>query len=189
MSSAEPLRAVEPRPISPQHQDSMKTSPHLSRTTSAPQVGFAPAQIPDHPSSMLDVPRASNNYGRPLTSTLLPQPTDIGQLRSQTQYNLREYQALQRRRIHHDGNASTTSLEIDSKLRTQQGMVLASLRQLQDEVKIKVKEAENHRWRKWLLGGAMYVSAALFNSHFFMVLIRNQCLLCPSCTQDLSTRL
>jgi hypothetical protein len=41
-------------------------------------------------------------------------------------------------------------------------MVLASLRQLQDEVKIKVKEAENHRWRKWLLGGAMSVFLASF---------------------------
>jgi hypothetical protein len=44
---------------------------------------------------------------------------------------------------------------LDARLKGQQNMVLAGLRQLGDEVKVLVKEAENHRWRKWLLGGAV----------------------------------
>lgn len=82
----------------------------------------------------------------------LPSPTDIKQLKSQCQFNLREYQALQRKRVR---PGSTATLEIDGRLKGQQNIVLANLRELQDEVKVLVREAENHRWRKWLLGGAV----------------------------------
>jgi hypothetical protein len=103
---------------------------------------------------MMDVPRPSNNYGRAgaMTTEQLPSATDIKQLKVQCQFNLREYQALQRKRVRPD---STTSLELEGRLKGQQNLVLGSLRQLQDEVKVLVREAENHRWRKWLLGGAM----------------------------------
>lgn len=156
MSSSQPLRAVEPRPMSPPSAMERGPAPfdYPPHSTSAPSIGLTPSQIPDHPGSMMDVPRPSNNYGRPgaMTTEQLPSATDIKQLKVQCQFNLREYQALQRKRVRPD---STTSLELEGRLKGQQNLVLASLRQLQDEVKVLVREAENHRWRKWLLGGSM----------------------------------
>ena len=159
MSSSAPLRTVEPRPLTPSGgQD------RYGGYASEPQLGLRlgpESQIPDHPSSVTDIPRPSNNYGQ-MASQTLPAPTDVKQLKSQCQFNLREYQALLRRRQQQQQQqhgaaaaASTTSVEVESRLRTQQNLVLANLRMLQDEVKVMVRSAENHRWRKWLLGGAV----------------------------------
>lgn len=156
MSSSQPLRPVEPRPMSPSPQPDRGPGPYdyPPHSSSAPSIGLVPSQIPDHPGSMMDVPRPSNNYGQsgPMATSQLPSPTDIKQLKSQCQFNLREYQALQRKRVRPE---STTGLELEGRLKGQQHIVLANLRQLSDEVKVLVKEAENHRWRKWLLGGAV----------------------------------
>ena len=152
MASSPKLRAVEPRPMSP---DGAAYHPS-PQAASAPQIGLQlgpESQIPDHPSSVMDVPRPSNAYGQ-MASATLPAPADVRQLKSQCQFNLREYQALQRKRRRPDA-ASTSSVDLEARLRTQQNVVLANLRMLQDEVKVMVKSAENHRWRKWLLGGAV----------------------------------
>lgn len=161
MEDPVPLTRMEPRPMTP------PTDPYPQQptyhSTSVPnihghdapnvgQIGLNPSTIPDHPSSMTDIPRPANGYGQ-MTSTL-PAPNDVTQLKTQCQFNLREYQSLQRKRVS-QGTASTTSMDLESRLRSQQGLTLAGLRLLQDEVKDLVKEAENHRWRRWLLGGAM----------------------------------
>ncbi|KAF4125433.1 hypothetical protein GMORB2_4273 [Geosmithia morbida] len=76
---------------------------------------------------------------------------DASQLLTQCRYILSEYQGLLRRR-----KASATSVaDLDARLRGQQMAVLHSLGELQIEVHSMLKEAQNHRWRKWLLGGAI----------------------------------
>ena len=172
MPESENLTRMDPRPMSPQSDP--QSYPKYPHSYSAPnantyenaaayhngnnaydsvgQLGLNPSQIPDHPGSMMDVPRPSNNYGQ-MTSTL-PAPTDLSQLKTQCQFNLREYQALMRKR-QGQGTASTTTMDLESRLRSQQHLTLAGLHALQDEVKVLVREAEEHRWRKWLLGGAV----------------------------------
>jgi hypothetical protein len=107
----------------------------------------------------MDVPRPSNNYGMGMPQPgamqqQQQQPGDIRALKSHCQFGLREYQSLQRKRQRISA-ASTSTLEIESRLRNQQGAVLADLQLLGEEVKGLVKAAENHRWRRWLIGGAM----------------------------------
>lgn len=165
MDSSAPMMTMEPRPMSPSnphpHPHSYPAGP--PRPGSAPQIGLhlgPESQIPDHPGSYMDVPRPSNGYGqRPsnsygqMTSTVSA-PTDVKQLKSQCQFNLREYQTLLRKRQRPD-SASTTAMDLESRLRSQQVLLLSNLKMLRDEVKTMVKDAENHRWRKWLLGGAV----------------------------------
>ena len=128
---------------------------------------MTPSQIPDHPSSMMDVPRASNNYGASspgpaATSSMMAPPQEISQkrdvptLKSHCQYGLREYMSLQRKRQRIDA-ASTSTLDLENRLRTQQGIVISDLMFLHTEVRNIIKAAENHRWRRWIVGGAMYV--------------------------------
>lgn len=108
---------------------------------------------------MVDVPRPANNYASasaPLATSTLPTAGDAKQLRTQCQFALREYQALLRRRAtEHGGAMSTSSLDLEARLKGQQNSVLVGLRDLQDEVRGIGKDARNHRWRTWLLGGAV----------------------------------
>lgn len=186
-SKAAPLETVEPTPMS----EASSWVPPLA-------LRLGPeSQIPDHPGSVWDVPRPSNNYGRRPSSPSLshqqytypPPPqdymyshdmyahqqqqqqagmtgmaiqpgsaVDASQLLTQCRFVLSEYQGLLARRR----RASTASLnEIDARVRGQQAAVLHSLGELQIEVHDMVKEAKNHRWRKWLLGGVVYVALVL----------------------------
>ncbi|KAJ2974797.1 hypothetical protein NQ176_g5865 [Zarea fungicola] len=128
-------------------------------------------RIPDHPGSAV-------GYSGPLDSRPLPfqqqqqQPQqqqqmfapppsgphmqqyetpDIRTLRQSCQYNLREYLALQRKRQRFD--ASMSNVDLESRLHSQAGMVLSDLMNLRSEVRNLAKAAQNHRWRKWLVGG------------------------------------
>lgn len=122
--------------------------------------------IPDHPGSVAE-------FGRPASQPLLPQQTfapappagsawmtpaphmqehealDIRTLRQSCQYNLREYMAVQQEYMRYGGNVA------DSRLRHQTGMVLGDLMTLQMEVRELARRAQDHRWRKWLMGGIL----------------------------------
>lgn len=110
------------------------------------------SQIPDHPGSVLNTP----NVPRP-TQVLSPQaisaPADLRALKTTCQFGLREYLSLQRKRQRFD--ASTSTIDLESRIRAQAGVVLGDLRTLQSEVRGLVKAAENHRWRRWVIGGVM----------------------------------
>jgi hypothetical protein len=83
-------------------------------------------------------------------------PADLGELRAlrtNCQFNLREYISLQRQR--RSGDASISAYELETRIRNQTTFVLNDLRILQGEVRSIAKEAENHRWRRWIIGGAM----------------------------------
>lgn len=110
-------------------------------------------QIPDHPGSVVGVappPRPPRTLSpRPL----VPTARDVEALKTNCQFALREYVSLVRSRQRVD--ASTAALDLEARIRAQAGLVSAELRTLQAEVRDLAKMAENHRWRKWLLGGAM----------------------------------
>ncbi|KAM3502540.1 hypothetical protein MY10362_004775 [Beauveria mimosiformis] len=76
-----------------------------------------------------------------------PEALDIDTLRQSCQQNLRGYLALKQEYRRYGGNAS------DGRLRSQTDLVLSDLLGLQMEVRNLAREAQNHRWRKWLMGG------------------------------------
>lgn len=81
--------------------------------------------------------------------TQSPRPRDIRHARSSAEFNLRELMTLQRRGFR------TNEKDMERRLRLQAEAVLSDLRALRREVTIRAKEAEAHRWRKWILGGML----------------------------------
>jgi hypothetical protein len=67
-------------------------------------------------------------------------------------------------------DASTSTLDLESRIRAQAGLVSAELRTLHAEVRDLAKSAQNHRWRRWIVGGAMLVSWSFFLIFFFLML-------------------
>lgn len=186
MDTSAPLTKIDPRPISspsiaPRYDSFVRHDPAAA---SAPNFGMTPPQIPDHPASIRDVPRPSNNYGAergginykggpdrgdyrsdgntyaaplPPASTMTAAPNkqrDLPTLKSHCQYGLREYMTLQRQRRRVDGG-STSTIDLENRLKTQQGVVISDLMFLHSEVRRMVKAAEGNRWRRWIIGGAV----------------------------------
>ncbi|KAK7222088.1 hypothetical protein V2G26_010091 [Clonostachys chloroleuca] len=187
-----PLAKMDPRPMSSPSLANLDGPVKPTRTSSVPNIALKlgpESQIPDHPHSMNEVPRASNNYATspgyrgpgphdgvydsgygggggygpvanagyapaPMMTSVSQLPSDVPSLKSRCQFQLQEYLSLQRKRQRAE-NSSKVALDLESRIRSQQGMVLNDLVALQAEVKAMVKSAENHRWRKWLLGGAI----------------------------------
>ena len=58
---------------------------------------------------------------------------------------------LQRRRYR------TDEVGMEERIHRQAGLAIADLRALRKEVSYRLKVAESHRWRRWLLGGMLYV--------------------------------
>ncbi|EFQ33918.1 uncharacterized protein GLRG_09062 [Colletotrichum graminicola M1.001] len=83
---------------------------------------------------------------------LAPTPQDLKSVKISTQFALREYLALQRKRGRLDG---ATSLELEDQIRNQGRILLGDLKFLRKKVGVLIKEGENHRWRNWLIGGAV----------------------------------
>ncbi|KAI1403621.1 hypothetical protein F4819DRAFT_484477 [Hypoxylon fuscum] len=111
----------------------MEYQPSYSAPPSAP--ASAPATAPIPPESRLERPIATPFAG-----------TDIRSIRTACEFSLSEYVTLQKR-LRYDDPAS------EHRLRAQQGIVMSDLQVLRGEVSDLVKEAEAHRWRKWILGG------------------------------------
>lgn len=141
----------------PQHFES-QYNPQNYPPVSGPQTG--PNDLPMRPISESYLP---NNPGTMASAIKPPHqmvpaniPADLGELRAlrtNCQFNLREYISLQRQR--RSGDASMSAYELETRLRNQTIFVLNDLRILQGEVRSIAKEAENHRWRRWIVGGAM----------------------------------
>jgi hypothetical protein len=87
--------------------------------------------------------------GHTLTPMAAPAPLDVHNVKSTAQFHLREFLSA-REKLRRGG-----SYELQSHLRNQAGLVLGNLSTLQAEVRALAKEAENHRWRRFLVGGAM----------------------------------
>lgn len=74
--------------------------------------------------------------------------TNIQTIKSACEISLGDYIELQKRQQRRYDDPKVQDL-----LRAQYGYVVSDLQTLRREVAVLVKEAESHRWRKWLLGG------------------------------------
>ncbi|KAI8666230.1 hypothetical protein NCS57_00847300 [Fusarium keratoplasticum] len=78
---------------------------------------------------------------------------ELQALKTTCQFSLREYVSLQRQR--RSGDSAMSAYELDTRIRNHTNVMLSDLRILQSEVRGIGKEAENHRWRRWIIGGAI----------------------------------
>jgi hypothetical protein len=78
-----------------------------------------------------------------------PTKSDLRNLKSSSEFSLREYMSLQHRRY------ATDEPGFEERLRLQAATALADLRALRKQVSTLVRAAESHRWRRWLVGGIM----------------------------------
>ncbi|XWW98855.1 hypothetical protein V2A60_006858 [Cordyceps javanica] len=175
MDHSSKLTEMDPMPIwSPAPSDH---GARRSRSPLVPSSGFADnpsegmalrlgpeGQIPDHPGSVaafgppmsqpMPPPPPQQMFAPPPTGPMPMAPAymqgqdkrDIRTLRQSCQQNFREYLALQQQYRQFGGNVS-------DRLRSQTDLVLSDLLSLQLEVRDLARAAQNHRWRKWLMGG------------------------------------
>lgn len=109
-------------------------------TTAPPPPSSAP--LPPDPRLVADPSRLERPVATPFAGT------DIRSIKTACEFSLGEYLTLQKR-LRYDDPAS------ERRLRAQQGIVMSDLQALRGEVSDLVREAEAHRWRKWLLGGVV----------------------------------
>lgn len=90
----------------------------------------------------------------PMTPMLSTPAPDLKTARATSHAAVRELVDLMRRR---EGAppGSTISVDIDAKIRAQGAVVLGDLRMLRGELKEVARGREGHRWRKWIIGGAV----------------------------------
>ena len=144
-------QSYTPQPYNPQDYPPISAAP-----PSGPSPGLAvrpgpETQLQERPASRLDVQQKANLETDIVTAT---DSRDLKSLKTNCQFALREYLSLQRRRGRYD--ASTATIDLESRIRAQGEVLLGQLKILQGEVRSLAKQAENHRWRRWIIGGAMY---------------------------------
>ncbi|KPM37623.1 hypothetical protein AK830_g8937 [Neonectria ditissima] len=98
--------------------------------------------------SMVDMIRPSTQVE---PTVVLNSLRDLQAHKTNCQFGLREYLSLQRRR--QTGDSAMSPYELDSRIREQAYILVGDLRILQGEVRGLAKVAENHRWRRWIIGG------------------------------------
>lgn len=144
------LSSIPPQPIpSPSNPYPM---PPVTSHNAGPQPGsgiglhLAPEQqIPDHPGSVVDF--------RPTQSQPLSSSRELRSVKTNCQFGLREYLSLVRKRQRYDASVSTVDLE--SRIRAQTDSLVRDLRVLHSELRAVAKAAEDHRWRRWIIGGVL----------------------------------
>lgn len=97
----------------------------------------------------MDIPTVP---GHTLTPMAPPVPLDIRNVKASARFHLREFLRV-RSQLQEGGGAAR--FELESRLRSQVGLALGDLSTLQAEMRALAKAAENHRWRRFLVGGAM----------------------------------
>lgn len=78
-------------------------------------------------------------------------PMDVRLARNNATFAVREYIGLQQRR--RKGGGPVPDLELDQQIRFQASRVIEDLSIVREEMRLVIKDAEAHRWRKWLIGG------------------------------------
>ncbi|KAI8295789.1 hypothetical protein K4K56_010508 [Colletotrichum sp. SAR 10_98] len=101
---------------------------------------------PSQAGTMAELPRPAAAL-QPITTTT----QDIRSLKTSTQFAMREYLSLMRKR-RPDGSST---MELEDQIRAQGRILVGDLKMLRKEVGVLIKEGENHRWRNWLIGGAV----------------------------------
>jgi len=89
-----------------------------------------------------------------MTPLLSTAPHDIVTARTNSQVGLREFADLVKKR-QNAPPGSTLSSDIDARIRSTGGLLLRDLKLLRLELRDLARSKESHRWRRWLVGGAM----------------------------------
>ncbi|KAK8043081.1 hypothetical protein PG994_013564 [Apiospora phragmitis] len=142
-------------------------------------IGPAPALYPSasgavaatgYPSSSAPAPAGGNYYSDNVQQHQLPPPParvstsssgdrSIKSARTTCEFAAREYMTQLRRIPYGSGSSYSVSepmaMDAMARARTQQGLVLDELQTLRRRLAVVIKEAEAHRWRKWVLGGVL----------------------------------
>ncbi|KAK2594505.1 hypothetical protein QQS21_007786 [Conoideocrella luteorostrata] len=169
-TSQPPMRALDPQPMpSPSNVPYFPPPPGPPGPLGPhphPQLGQGPgpgtgqgfglqlgpeSQIPDHPGSTMSIPTVP---GHTMTPMLPPASMDLRNLKVNAQFHLREYLSV-RNKLRQGGAGGPAVYELESRLRTQAGMVLGDLSNLQAEVRALAKSAQSSRWSRFLVGGAI----------------------------------
>lgn len=143
-----------------------------SRAPDFPQASDFPPKPTDYPKPN-DYPKAHEFPPRPydypvqrpmqqlqspmqqLQSPYKPAIPQLGMedVKSSCQRNLKHLIYLQNQR--RAFGYSSQAVDLEWQIRSQTGVLIGELRTLQDEVRRMVKNAKNHRWRRWVFGGIM----------------------------------
>ncbi|KAH7163506.1 hypothetical protein B0J13DRAFT_431525 [Dactylonectria estremocensis] len=155
-------QSYNPQRYSPQNYNTQNYNPQ----SYDPQAynNQPPTSQPPTSQPYTSQPYNPQDYGPPAASTARPStqmattfaPTSLRELqalKTNCQFGLREYLSLQRRR--QTGDSAMSPYELDTRIRAQAGTLLSDLRVLQSEVRDMAKKAESHRWRRWIIGGAI----------------------------------
>ncbi|KAK0643910.1 hypothetical protein B0T16DRAFT_416845 [Cercophora newfieldiana] len=110
-----------------------------------PPASQAPS-YPPPPMTVLEQMPGPSMTPLPLATAIKPTLKDT---KVATEFSLREYMNLQRSRYRKE------EVGIEERLRIQASTVLGDLRSLRQEVGDMVKSAEKHRWRRFIIGGAL----------------------------------
>ncbi|KAI5457101.1 hypothetical protein BGZ63DRAFT_318505, partial [Mariannaea sp. PMI_226] len=151
------------RPYNPQDYPppTAATGPPTGPAIAAPVLPIRPESdsrpITDQTKMPSNAPGGMTDVMRPSTQvapTIAPNSLrELQALRTNCQFGLREFLSLQRQRK--SGELQMSSSELDMRLRDTTYHLLSDLRVLQGEVRGIAKEAESHRWRRWIIGGAI----------------------------------
>lgn len=154
MSNPPPMNIIDPVPMASPSQPAIPGALPPDSSPQAPTeyrpVYGPPNRPPQEEYQPLPVTENNESKYGPVNTTFAPPPLDVRVIQTNCQVNLLELISLQ-------GKASAVGMsrEMESSLRTQSALVLDDLRALQLEVKERIKVAENHRWRRWLVGGGV----------------------------------
>lgn len=90
-----------------------------------------------------------------LSAPMAMTPQDIKSVKLNCYGSLEEYLSLQKKR---QSLGPTAAPDLDDRMRSSATRALVDLQTLRQEVSILIKDAQGSRWRKWLIGGAVYVA-------------------------------
>ncbi|KAF7559252.1 hypothetical protein G7046_g4898 [Stylonectria norvegica] len=157
-------QSYTPQPYGPENYPGSFVAPGPA---SGPAPGLPPRpasqsqMLPERPGAMIDSYAQGAALTPMMTSTEF---RDTETLKTNCQFALRELLSLQRQRQRYD--ATPSSADLESRIHSQAGVLLGDLRILQGEVRSLAKEAENHRWRRWIIGGAIATFIPLIRRFF-----------------------
>ncbi|KAL8298002.1 hypothetical protein RB597_007034 [Gaeumannomyces tritici] len=137
----------------PQHQQQPNGNggghPQYQQQYQQPPKFDPPPLAPMSPSPMTQQGSLTQSPG-PMVAATTATTHGLRGARLTTESALREYMALQRRRNH---AAGSDGVDIGARIKLQSGVLVGELYQLRRRVADLVKAAEQHRWRRWLIGG------------------------------------
>lgn len=167
MSSA-PLNNLEPRPMDSPGPTTAVVTTRADRRDRSPlrQPQPAASQYAGQYTGQYAAPEASQyqnqgpsasmtNGPRPgqMNNTQTPTPPNLRNVRATCEYNLREYITLKAKM--QQNNTGLPNHEMSLRLRSHANAAMGDLHSLQSVLKTTVKAAENHRWRRWVVGGGL----------------------------------